>query len=77
MSTSVVVRPARPGDAEQLADMWIEFGRYYEAIDPIEFQIPSIDGLLEWTEQELERERSDDETWLVAERVLTSPRRKE
>jgi GNAT superfamily N-acetyltransferase len=66
MST-FVIRPAGREDAAQLADLWIEFGMYYEAIDPIQFQIPSSDGLVGWTEEMIARERTDDETWLVAE----------
>jgi GNAT superfamily N-acetyltransferase len=68
MPTALVIRPARDGDAAQLVELWIEFGTYYEALDPIQFQIPSADGLIEWTKAELLRERTRDETWLVAER---------
>ena len=67
MPHAVRIRPAHREDATQLADMWLEFGAYYEAIDPVQFQTPEMAGLVEWVEDELLRERSDDELWLVAE----------
>lgn len=62
------IRPARPGDAASLAEVWIEFGRYYAELDPAQFQVPDTIGLEEWTKARLESERGDDLIWLVAER---------
>jgi hypothetical protein len=39
------VRPARPGDGPGCAAVWIDAGRYYQALDPAAFQIPDADGL--------------------------------
>jgi GNAT superfamily N-acetyltransferase len=63
----VIVRPARPGDGVDLARGWLEGSRYYTALDPERFQMPAAEGLAEWFEELLARERSEDELWLVAE----------
>jgi hypothetical protein len=41
------LRDADPGDAEGLARLWIEFGRYYEDIDSAQFRAPE-EGLATW-----------------------------
>lgn len=63
-----MIRAARPEDARGLARLWAEFGAYYERLDPVQFQTPSPDGLVEWFEDDLTRERSPDELWLIAAR---------
>jgi hypothetical protein len=39
------IRGARPEDAEELAQIWLEFGRHYAALDPEEFRVPAEEGL--------------------------------
>jgi len=68
MAATLTIRPAKLADAAQLVELWVEFGTYYEAIDPVQFQVPQREGLLEWMEHDMERERSPDELWLVADR---------
>jgi GNAT superfamily N-acetyltransferase len=63
----VLVRPARLGDAADLARGWVDGCRYYAALDPDRFQVPQDDGLVEWMMELLRRPRSEDEVWLVAE----------
>jgi len=67
MVSRVSLRPAGRDDASLLADLWVEFGRSYEAMDPFEFQTPSRDGLVEWMAEEISKERSEDELYVVAE----------
>jgi GNAT superfamily N-acetyltransferase len=64
---SLVVRPARPGDAADLARNWIDAARHYAELDGDAFQVPPVDGLAEWFEELLGRPRSEDAVWLVAE----------
>jgi GNAT superfamily N-acetyltransferase len=63
----VVVRRARPGDGADLARAFANTARYYVELDPDAFQVPDPDGLAEWFEGLLRRQRSDDEAWFVAE----------
>jgi GNAT superfamily N-acetyltransferase len=63
----VTVRPARPGDAADLARNWIELGRQFVELDADAFQAPAADGLVAWFEELLRRPRSADRVWLVAE----------
>lgn len=39
------IRPARPGDGEQIARAWISAGEYYAELDPSLFQVPDGAGL--------------------------------
>jgi hypothetical protein len=41
------IRPARSEDAADLAELWIEFGRYYAALDPVQYREPKQDGLVD------------------------------
>jgi GNAT superfamily N-acetyltransferase len=63
----IVVRPAQPGDGRDLAHGYLQSCRYYAQLDPEAFQIPTTDGLTEWMEASLQRSRSQDILWLVAE----------
>ncbi len=63
----VIVRPARPSDATDLVRNWIEVARHLVELDPEAAQLPSTDGLVEFFEKLLERPRSEDSVWLVAE----------
>jgi GNAT superfamily N-acetyltransferase len=63
------LRNARPEDAPALTDLWVEFGAYYEAIDPQEFQTPTGDDLVDWMKSDITQDRSGgDELYGVAER---------
>jgi GNAT superfamily N-acetyltransferase len=64
---SLVVRPARPNDATDLARNWIDIARHYAELDADAFQVPAADGLVAWFEALLHRPRSEDAIWLVAE----------
>jgi GNAT superfamily N-acetyltransferase len=64
---SRVVRPARPSDASDLARNWIDVARHYAELDADAFRVPAADGLVGWFEELLQRPRSEDAVWLVAE----------
>jgi GNAT superfamily N-acetyltransferase len=64
---SLVVRPARPVDAADLARNWMDVARHYAELDGDAFQVPPVDGLAGWFEELLGRPRSEDAVWLVAE----------
>jgi GNAT superfamily N-acetyltransferase len=64
---SLVVRLARPSDAADLARSWIDVARHYVELDADAFQVPDSDGLVAWFEELLQRPRSEDAVWLVAE----------
>jgi len=63
----IVIRPARASDAADLARNWIEGAQHYVELDPEAFRVPSTDGLVEFFEESLNRPRSGDSVWLVAE----------
>jgi ribosomal protein S18 acetylase RimI-like enzyme len=63
----IVIREPRTGDGARLAQIWLEFARYYVDLDPFAFQIPREDGLAEWFEHETATPKSDDQRELVAE----------
>jgi GNAT superfamily N-acetyltransferase len=63
----IQIRPARPGDGDDLARGWIEMGTHYAALDPDAFGAPAADGLAAWFEELLRQPRGDDSVWLVAE----------
>jgi GNAT superfamily N-acetyltransferase len=64
----VRIRDADSGDAEALANLWIEFGGYYEEIDPPQFRTPDEEGLSTWLRTRVEEGRTNEAIWLVAER---------
>jgi GNAT superfamily N-acetyltransferase len=64
---SLVVRPAQPSDAADLARNWVDAAQHYAELDADAFQVPSADGLVAWFEKLLQRPRSEDAVWLVAE----------
>jgi GNAT superfamily N-acetyltransferase len=64
---SLVVRPARPSDASDLARNWIDVARHYAELDADAFRVPAAAGLVGWFEELLRRLRSEDAVWLVAE----------
>lgn len=62
-----MIRDARPGDGAGLARIWLENAAYYVERFPEDFRIPGEDGLAEWLEGLVARERSENTLWLVAE----------
>jgi GNAT superfamily N-acetyltransferase len=62
-----LIRPARPGDAADLARNWVDVARHYAELDPDAFQVPGVDGLVAWFDGLLRRPRPEDAIWLVAE----------
>lgn len=60
------IRPAKPGDGPGCAEIWIDIGRYYQALDPKTFQIPSTDGLAGSFEQDI-ADHNPDQLHLIAE----------
>jgi GNAT superfamily N-acetyltransferase len=64
---SISVRRVRQQDAVPLAELWIEFGRYYAELDPIQFQVPADDSLVDWFEGRLSEPDGADALWLLAE----------
>jgi GNAT superfamily N-acetyltransferase len=47
----VGIRPLAAGDGEGCADAWLDAARFYAALDPESFQVPSEAGLADWFEQ--------------------------
>jgi hypothetical protein len=62
----VVVRPARPADAADLARNWVDVARHYAELDADAFRVPAGEGLAGWFEGLLRRPRREDAVWLVA-----------
>jgi GNAT superfamily N-acetyltransferase len=66
---SVRIRPALPGDGEDMARVWLTAGAYYADLDPAHFQLPSADGLAASFDADIEVTRDDSEKLrLIAER---------
>jgi hypothetical protein len=51
----IVIRHARPSDAEALARSYLQSCRYYEQLDPEAFQVPAAEGLTAWMETLMNR----------------------
>jgi hypothetical protein len=64
--TDARIRPARPGDGDGCADVWMDVGRYYNALDPQIYQVPSSEGLAESFERRVANAEPD-QLRLVAE----------
>jgi GNAT superfamily N-acetyltransferase len=47
----VRIRPLAAGDGDGCAGAWLDAARFYAAMDPDSFQIPSEVGLADWFEQ--------------------------
>ncbi|HEX5937178.1 MAG TPA: GNAT family N-acetyltransferase [Actinomycetota bacterium] len=68
MSERPQIRLATPSDADDLAALWIEFGRYYAERDAAWYRVPEEEGLSDWFRDALARDREDDDViWLVAD----------
>jgi hypothetical protein len=55
------------GDGADLAQAWLEGGRYYADLNPRRFRVPDEIGLADWIESSLAKDRGEDESWIVAE----------
>ena len=64
---ALVIRDVGIKDTSSVTDLWVEFGAYYEAIDPVEFQTPRGHDLVQWIADGISKERSDDELYVVAD----------
>ncbi|HJP65765.1 MAG TPA: GNAT family N-acetyltransferase [Actinomycetota bacterium] len=67
MTDDVTVRPAEPGDGEEMARIWVETGRYYAGLNADLFQIPSEEGLAQDFEAEAASVDESHGALLVAE----------
>jgi GNAT superfamily N-acetyltransferase len=65
----VVIRPARPGDGAGCGVAWADAGRHMQELNPDVGREPDEDGLVEWFEQSLARDRPASDLWLVAVRA--------
>jgi GNAT superfamily N-acetyltransferase len=66
---SVQIRPARSGDGQGMAGVWLDAGAYYADLDPAHFQLPFSEGLAESFDADLAVESTGaDNLRLVAER---------
>jgi GNAT superfamily N-acetyltransferase len=57
--TDARIRPARPGDGEGCAGVWMDVGRYYNTLDPRVYRVPSSEGLAETFEQHIAKTDPD------------------
>ena len=64
---AVVIRSPIAADAPRLAEAWMEFGRYYTALDPTMFRIPDQEGLKGWIRTAIAGPPDEDRLWLVAD----------
>jgi hypothetical protein len=62
----VLIRAARPGDGEGLAQAALDLAEQYVSLDPERFKYPEAD-LVALNEAELRESLPEDELWLVAE----------
>jgi GNAT superfamily N-acetyltransferase len=62
----VDVRPARPGDGQDIARNGLESARFYRDLMPDDFRLPDEDGLAEWADSWLPAD-GESELALVAE----------
>lgn len=70
LDVAVTLRAATLGDADSLAECWVEFARYYVDQAPDRFRVPAEEGLSEWLASQISAvEAEDDALWLVAERL--------
>ena len=67
MTGEDTIRRHRPGDAAELAQGWLDAGRYYAALAPDTFQVPESQGLAEYLAREEVAPDEPDVLRLVAE----------
>jgi GNAT superfamily N-acetyltransferase len=65
--TDILIRIAREGDGDGLAQSWIETGAYYADLHPDLYQIPTAEGLAASLEQWATGSQSEVHLVLVAE----------
>jgi len=56
---SLLIRAPRPGDGEGMARVWLSAGAYYADLDPVHFQMPATEGLVESFESGIGPELQD------------------
>ncbi|HEV2253590.1 MAG TPA: GNAT family N-acetyltransferase [Streptosporangiaceae bacterium] len=65
----VQIRPARAGDGDGMARVWLTAGAYYADLDPAHFQLPSAEGLAASFDADIAATSEDsDKLRLIAER---------
>ncbi len=63
-----IIRRPRVGDGPDLAECWLDAGKFYAELDPDLFQVPEADGLAEAIERDaLASAQAADAAYLVAE----------
>jgi len=72
---SVRIRPARPGDGEDMARIWLSAGAYYADLDPAHFHVPSTEGLAASFDADIEATRDDTDKLPFYERHMGYQRR--
>ena len=63
----LTIRAPHAGDGDGLARGWLDAGAYYAKLNPDLFQIPEVDELAHWLEEQVLRRPSDNSLTLVAE----------
>ena len=63
----VTIRAPHAGDGDGLARGWLDAGAYYATLNPDLFQIPEVNGLAHWLEEQVLRHPSENSLALVAE----------
>jgi GNAT superfamily N-acetyltransferase len=63
----LTIRAPHAGDGDGLARGWLDAGAYYAKLTPDLFQIPEVDGLTHWLEEQVLSRPSENSFALVAE----------
>ena len=63
----LTIRAPHAGDGDDLARGCLDAGAYYTKLNPDLFQIPEVDALAHWLEEQVLRRPSDNSLTLVAE----------
>ncbi|MGE5288101.1 MAG: hypothetical protein ACM3ML_13070 [Micromonosporaceae bacterium] len=57
---AIAVRKIRAGDGTSCARAWADAGRYYASVAPEVIHEPEAEGLADWFERAIIRERDED-----------------
>ena len=63
----LTIRAPHAGDGDGLARGWLDAGAHYAKLNPELFQIPEVDGLTHWLEEQVLSHTSESSLILVAE----------
>jgi GNAT superfamily N-acetyltransferase len=63
----LTIRAPHAGDGDGLARGWLDAGTYYAKLNPDLFQIPEVDGLAHWLEEQVLSHSTENSLTLVAE----------